>query len=157
MGAQSDASSETAAIAGEQSHDPPGLGAPKGHGGSSMLPESQQLLQRPPCRPLWTEHRWFEQSAWVHLTRSAVDPQLVHLGSNKFIYWGHRRSPQQAGFNLSMILWVNRHWIGAHPAPTSAPSGHAHTASRARKTARTISSRKSSLRIMRLVKNSYRV
>jgi hypothetical protein len=37
------------------------------------------------CLLLWTEHRRFEQSAWVHLTRSAVDPQLVHFGSTRFI------------------------------------------------------------------------
>jgi len=29
-------------------HDLPGLGVPNGHGGRSMLPESQQPLQRPP-------------------------------------------------------------------------------------------------------------
>jgi hypothetical protein len=63
----------------------PGLGAPKGHGGRSMLPESQQLLQRPPCLPLWAGQRRFEQSSWVHLTRSAVAPQLKHLGSISFI------------------------------------------------------------------------
>jgi hypothetical protein len=54
-------------------HDLPGLGAPKGHGDSSMLPVSQQPLQRPPCLPLCAEQRRFEQPAWVQLTRSAVD------------------------------------------------------------------------------------
>ena len=34
--------------------------------------ESQQPLQRPPCLSLWAGHRRFEQSSWVHLTRSAV-------------------------------------------------------------------------------------
>jgi hypothetical protein len=67
-------------------HDLPGLGAPNGHGGRIMLPESQQPLQRPPCLPLWAGHRRFEQSSWVHLTRSAVAPQLTHAGSIAFIY-----------------------------------------------------------------------
>ncbi len=66
-------------------HDVPGLGAPKGHGGSSILPVSQQPLQRPPYLTLWTEHRRFEQSERVHLTRLASDPQLVHLGGIRLI------------------------------------------------------------------------
>ena len=68
-----------------EGHGLSGLGTPKGHRGSSMLPVSQQPLQRPPCLPLWAGHRRFEQSSWVHLTRSAVAPQLTHAGSITFI------------------------------------------------------------------------
>jgi hypothetical protein len=67
-------------------HDPLGLGVPNGHGGSSMLPVSQQPLQRPPCLLLCVEQTRFEQPEWVHLTRSTVDPQLAHLGSIRLIY-----------------------------------------------------------------------
>jgi hypothetical protein len=61
-------------------HDLPGLGVPRGHGGSSMLPPSQQPLQRPPCLALWVGQRRFEQSGLVRLIRSTVEPQLVHCG-----------------------------------------------------------------------------
>jgi hypothetical protein len=70
---------------GVKRHALSGLGAPNGHRGSSMLPDSQQPLQRPPCLPLCLEQRRLEQSSWVHLTSSAVAPQLTHAGSIAFI------------------------------------------------------------------------
>jgi hypothetical protein len=38
-------------------HDLPGRGVPNGHGGSNMLPDSQQPLQRPRCLKLWSGHQ----------------------------------------------------------------------------------------------------
>jgi hypothetical protein len=60
-------------------HDLPGRGVPNGHGGSNMLPESQQPLQRPPCLKLWSGHRRLGQQLFVQLRRPVIAPQLTHL------------------------------------------------------------------------------
>ncbi len=57
------------------------LGLPSGHGGRSMLPVSQQLMQRPKCLWVWSGQRRLEQPSCVHLTRTTVAPQLTHPGS----------------------------------------------------------------------------
>ena len=51
----------------------PGLGATKGHGDRSKLPESQQPLQRPPCLLLWAGHKRFEQSSSTSSTLASVE------------------------------------------------------------------------------------
>jgi hypothetical protein len=58
-----------------------GLSLPSGRGGRSMLPESQQPLQRPKCLRLWSGHRRLGQPSCVHLQRPTVAPQLTHAVS----------------------------------------------------------------------------
>jgi hypothetical protein len=58
-----------------------GLRLPSGQGGRSMLPVSQQPLQRPKCLRLWSGHRRLGKSSCVHLQRPTVAPQLTHAVS----------------------------------------------------------------------------
>jgi hypothetical protein len=70
---------------GQGSHrDLPGRGVPNGHGGSNMLPDSQQPLQRPPCLKLWSGHRRLGQLSFVQVRRPSTAPQLTHLDGMRF-------------------------------------------------------------------------